>query len=964
MRFAFLSTLFFAFLLIVSCSGSGNPVLPVKSDDPDGISAIDVSKSTIKVDDRGVFGAWKIKIDAQNLTAEIIPSRNAQAIGNIFDSDLSQFLLHSPCSNCLRISKIFFDNNWDEYPYYFKNRIYITFQMRHPFGNITTRPDLHGFDVRLILIGGRSTTPSYNSMSIMRPGGTTESVIMDREFVMNPDGYTPHYDELVTDERYFINGVDNPCNLNPFFRFFEDPRVTAFDPAAPEGQNVMPVGSSTDERTAIFNQRMMDPDGIEFYAVADVAYGQSATFQNRTSPQYYLPAFHRTEPWRVEYWIENNNLNMDDPAATAEVVVQVFDWQQGATVDPSYPNPANLSGIPESSNVDLLELSFRGLMGDTVVTADTPESGTGAPDNPLQYRLTVMNTSGSVQKTYEGLLAVRDELYGQASPSGRMPVPASPAGFPYETLDIVDYTLYEVISINQPFNGYDDSLFDGELDVDRTSLYMEHNNCIFATFFMDPSHSKFLYEWDLDYDGTTFDVEATGMPSPEVGYIDYGLYHAGLRVTTNSVPPRVYVFNIPIYFRFMGHRAMLNPSVGTVDTTYLNRNNALAITDTNYYLAYTSEATGQRDVCLAIGDKDFNFTTFNLTGGISDACYNPSIALITGSNPHAGIYVVFCNYNSGDPMVQSIYGNLDGSDFDPSHLETVYNAVDWIESNPCVINHTNRIYAYIQSTNQTITESEIRVFELNATFDNWDARGEIDSSITLALDPSVYYLSGYVNEVFCAFEVADNFATRGTDIYLARSDDPSSFTAGDSKNISRFLDDTVESYPSLSGFQFQLAIAYLANDPVYDEPRTFLTIMDANESSDVIFQYKHTMPSGFRDFAPAVSVEENGRYILATSSQTIASQDTWCSFAEIVHSQLTGFFSDNSLTTVEMGTVPPGAANAYPGIVSRRLTGSATVESFFVCRTFENGRTESPTPFTMQFGNIVPMNAITIARDN
>ena len=98
--------------LSFACSNSSNPAVVDMPNDSDSVNNIfngEISSQVeLPVDTRGVFGAWQVLVDKSTMTTEIIPSRNARAIGDTFDADLSQFLTVSPCSNCLSISQINF----------------------------------------------------------------------------------------------------------------------------------------------------------------------------------------------------------------------------------------------------------------------------------------------------------------------------------------------------------------------------------------------------------------------------------------------------------------------------------------------------------------------------------------------------------------------------------------------------------------------------------------------------------------------------------------------------------------------------------------------------------------------------------------------------------------------------------------------------------------------------------------
>ncbi|MBU1023953.1 hypothetical protein KKB99_06690, partial [bacterium] len=292
-------------LISVSCSKTDNPTTISPLDDQALLNELPLSEmgNPNTAYTPGIFGAWEVVLNLEDLTAEIIPARNAAAIGNIFDADLFQFLTVSPCSNCLMISGLRFDGN---------NKLNLDIWMKHPFADITKRPDLHGFDVRAIFIGTDMGFYYNNSISMMKPDGSQPLAELNPYFILNADGYTSHFDELVTDPRYFFHGEDVPGNLNPYLRFFESYSTGVFDFNAPTGYNVMPVGSADYLRTAVIglNSLFGSP---KFYIVADVAYGQSAVFATRSNPEYYLPSFNRTEPWRVEYWVENNNLSITNP---------------------------------------------------------------------------------------------------------------------------------------------------------------------------------------------------------------------------------------------------------------------------------------------------------------------------------------------------------------------------------------------------------------------------------------------------------------------------------------------------------------------------------------------------------------------------------------------------------------------------------------------------------------------------
>jgi len=945
---AFYSLIIFMLLSVLSCSKSVNPVLG--NFDGENKNSI-ISENATRADSdlskyRGVFGAWKVHIDTESLETEIIPARNAAKIGDIFDADLSQFLTISPCNNCMRITSVQFDGR----------AINMTLGIKHPFANITTRPDLHGFDVRAIFLVN-SLTLSFPDIKVMIPDGTEEDASIIPSFaLMNADGYTSHFDDIVTDTRYFLNGTDVPGNLNPFLRFFDDPRTDPFDPDAPAGHNVMPVGSGFQEREAVIAVSEGYPV-YEFYIVADVAYGQSAVLANRTNPQYYLPAFNRTEPWRVEYWIENNNLSYTDPASTADVVVQVFDWQQNATVDPEYPNPSNPTGIPESSSVVGVMLSIPQLQAASVI-ATTPESGDGSPQNPLTYRLPVTNENSWNTMAY-GLLAVRDELRGQASPHGRMPIPISPAGFPYATEDILDYTLYQWIIVNIPYpSGYMD--FNRELKIDYRKLFTTLSQKSFAPeFFMDPSGRKFTYQWDYDYDGVTFDVDATDYPSPSISFVNPGLHNIGLRVITNSVPPREYTYTLPVYRDGEVFRSVTSPMTSPAEISSMNRSCAVAMSSDRYYVAYVSEISGQRDVWLAITDGSGTYTNVNITQSISGSFYYPSIQVVE-DGVHDGVYVAFNRYLTANWDLYSTFGNLDGSGFTGSNIVPIATSSD-LELYADLVYHYNKLFAYYWR----IAVPDIGDIWIANSTDfglSWNVYGEVDAEASIKANPSAVY-SSFSARTYVVYEDYRNYSTTGVDLYMAESYGGLDFEP--SINLSRIPGNIHEIFPEVASYSNELSIAYLTNAEGSDERHVWLKVL--NFSNDAIFDYRiiyDNMDTYDTVSPPSIAACVPGMVTLAFTSFDKTSHDITAVIDDIIFGDSILSVREDQLYHSVIGNIDRAIFDDYypgPGVVSREIYDGEGAESLIAWTTFEYGIAENPIPIQQYFGKVDTMNVISDA---
>jgi len=460
------TTCFVVLILIFGCSGgSREPLMPSISTindasmDPNSEVKVSEASDVLYIGDSRemaykAFGIYQVILDPKSLTAEIIPSRKSEAIGMTFDSDLTQFLTVSPCENCLVINGIRFIP---------PDQVEVGFAVKHPFADIAKRPDLHGFDVRgIVLAKGNWNFPLTQ---VALDATTNVAARANVSLLANPDGYTHHFDELASDPHYFEPPRDYNANINPFRRYFVDGDASPFDPHNPSGHNVMKVGADWETQKYIFNVGS-GPNPIDFAFVVDCAYGQSATFQNRTNPYYFLPEFNRKEAWNVDVnQMPGGAFYAGDTSSLVDFKVEICDWQAGLVADPNYPDTSNLGGIKAKSDVAGVSIEIPAVS--SLAEKTTPDSGAGTEANPYVYTISVTNSQGAVAGWYYGIAAVRDDLQGQQGP---IAIPETPAGFPYPGPEIYDYSTYSIFRIrvygSSPVLGqcsYNDHPFEGEL---------------------------------------------------------------------------------------------------------------------------------------------------------------------------------------------------------------------------------------------------------------------------------------------------------------------------------------------------------------------------------------------------------------------------------------------------------------------------------------------------------------------
>jgi hypothetical protein len=484
-----LIALFLLFLIAISCSGKTNPISSEKIRNLPGdthpgpnsnYNPAKWSSATVP------FWVLSGSINTQRQSARLDPVRSPLAIGDMFDADITQFLLKNPCADCVKISGVGLDSSGTQ--------LIMKLQVKHPFENIAKRPDLHAFDVRAILQTGESI--GYNRITSDLNGDgvayQSEAIYPGGNYVTNADGFTTHF-----------NTGRFSTNCHPFKRFFVNPSTGHFDPNNPSGHNVMKVGSPW-ETQEFHIDISKAPSYIEFDLIIDASYAQSATFATRSNPMYYLPAYNRKEAWSVETSIADNKLAGGDTQTFADIEVRVKDWQAGAIVNASYPD-CQLSEIPYESNVKEVVIDIPGVNSTSFDSVVTPVSGAGSDSDPYVFLIRIHNDLAAAEGSYTGLAAVRDDLYLLQGPSG---IPEGRGGFPEAKPDIRDYTAYAYFTIDVGEGVINPPPPPGDIEINGpTTVFVGETIQLTASTGITPAD----FEWSTD----STDIELVGSTTDE-----------------------------------------------------------------------------------------------------------------------------------------------------------------------------------------------------------------------------------------------------------------------------------------------------------------------------------------------------------------------------------------------------------------------------------------------------------------
>jgi len=408
-----ISTILFLIILISivnGCSSANNPVNPSDPMPDTFISDSETGQSNI-----GVLGAYSLVLDPVALTYEMTPIRKT-TIGESFIVDGTSFFTIFPCPNCFRINGI------ASHP----DAITLDMNIRHPFqaGEIslppsgTNRLDLDIFDLAAVI---QPVGPAAQFFPTLNETIQSSSC-------WAPDGYTK--------ELQNIFGFNDAL---PYFLVVSD-----YD-----------TGISTFNKFAMGDALQFEayfaPTTLVLYfnIYLTFGYGASATFWQRLTPKYYNPEFNRKTAWRVAAnsmgnWVDN------DSTTTVDVRIDIYDWQQTATV---CADPANFATAPSDqvysdSTVWGVSVEIPALYGGYFFRG-TADSGTGAPNDPLTFQFQIANENLAPAGEYTGLVVVTDARNVAIAPNlDRDCIISSPDGkyLNKYALPPTDFTTYQVFT--------------------------------------------------------------------------------------------------------------------------------------------------------------------------------------------------------------------------------------------------------------------------------------------------------------------------------------------------------------------------------------------------------------------------------------------------------------------------------------------------------------------------------------
>jgi len=371
----------FLLFCVWGCSSvARNPVLNNASNNPQNEQEPGVLDSLpiIASDESsaiGLFGAFNLFIADDISSVELVPMRTTYIGESYIVSGIALFTL-VPCTDCLKLESIAWDGN---------GNFVLGMKVKHPFqkGDPSRPPtainrlDLDVFDLACLLHPIGLAAQTFSLASIYAG------------LMVNADGYTRELRNVINDTAAipykicYASQNNNRFEMGCDYKYFElvlaPSQATSFD-------LFLTMGS-----------------------------GSAAKKNKRLQPTYYVPEFNRKAAWKVVVtppeganeparW---NTWDNFDLTTEYQVTIDIYDWNHGATVASSYPDPANPDHISAPSDIALVTVEVPG-MTSTPVQATTTDTSTNGWDNPITYVASFPNELGLQIGSYLSLVRVAD----------------------------------------------------------------------------------------------------------------------------------------------------------------------------------------------------------------------------------------------------------------------------------------------------------------------------------------------------------------------------------------------------------------------------------------------------------------------------------------------------------------------------------------------------------------------------
>lgn len=506
----------FMFLLVIGCSSNGNNPVGPSTPDSDSLAGHDsVSGFPLIVSDSdsagnpisgvGTMGGFFGELNINTLEASLTPIReSSNALNDSLLVDITTFLTIIPCADCVKISAVSLDLN---------NNPVLTIGVKHPFkaGKKTSPPsptnrlDLHVFSPRGFIISDGLVGGGFKNYDLLEQKTPAWQLL-------NACGYSGEFDSN-WDVFYNTNAT-----IHPFILHFDDYASGNFavgaesgftNVAMPTGNTIMAMGSDYDYKDYVMKFPADAGEIFSFVFALTVSYGLSSQGRDEwVTPKYRVPQYCQKSATLVGLNEINNHLDDVNATSWADLYIEVLDINHkvdlGETIDK----------MDYDSSISLVSVEVPDMSDTTFDITDIEHAYRGGSSrnkiDPLRLIVTIENTKLAPIGTYMGLIKVLDSYPADANQNldgntiPRVAPGADPGEFVFTTSEWATYGLFEY-TISQGNRAPNCDLKLGKISILGGATVSAEP----GSGTNDPDGEIVLYEYDMDYDGEVFDVDAS-----------------------------------------------------------------------------------------------------------------------------------------------------------------------------------------------------------------------------------------------------------------------------------------------------------------------------------------------------------------------------------------------------------------------------------------------------------------------
>lgn len=412
-----------------------------------------------------------LTVDLVSMTAEVTPIHEGQAIGDTY----------SELGLTPGFTKLFGQNfSVKALRKTGPTQVEIDLASAHPF-TAAARPDLAIFNLKCYVVTDASA------------GLTSAGQTLAPGLLTNADGYGQMWSLTSQVPPAFANAT-----LQPYVIFREDATAGTFNFQDPSGYNVYFPGQSSVDTLRL---ELGTATTLQARLLLTADYGQSAVRATRQTPAYELPKFAGNAPWKVTIEELSNDLQAGNTSSTASYQVDIWDWKHGQSL---------------GSDVTGATLSVPGITTSPLTLSLT---GGGTDPTPLTATALVTNLAGGLGGEYWGVVQVTDAAQGVGLKDD-LTTPVS----------LTDYSTWQVFPVSVSDTALPPNAVANILNCDPSTIRLGMDVVADASASTPGDHPISTFEWDFDYDGSNFDVDATGVRAWRP-CLAAGSFTIGLRVS-------------------------------------------------------------------------------------------------------------------------------------------------------------------------------------------------------------------------------------------------------------------------------------------------------------------------------------------------------------------------------------------------------------------------------------------------